>query len=382
MRLINKFSAKGHTFYFALYAMHLLVTIYFYYITKNAFSYADSAHYYLRIISPESYYDSRIVFGIGTQFIKSIVYILYECMNLSYLSCFMIFSTIGFSGLYLFLLIAYESGARITHKFFGVPVVPFLLFLPNIHMWTVALGKDSFIFYAIMLFTYGLINYKRRFLLLIVSGFIVFMIRPHVFGMLMGAVFLTILIWGDMPSIMKIPALLLFGVLGLFALNFLVSSIFGRTLSVSTIVEIIEGKQGYYVKADYKGSVVDTSGYPFLWKVFSYLYRPIFEKINFNYILVSLDNLGSLFFTLSLFSRGFFSWLKQSRFYERFSFLFFIIGVTFFSFIFSNFGIAVRQKTMFIFSLYLPIAAFLAWRRNTLVDKKFNHINQNHNLSV
>ena len=169
MRLINKFSAKGHIFYFGLFAMHLLVTIYFYYITKNAFSYADSAHYYLRIVSPKSYYDSSITFGIGTQFIKSIVYVLYEWIHLSYLSCFMIFSTIGFSGLYLFLLIAYESGARITHKFLGVPVVPLLLFLPNIHMWTVALGKDSLIFYAIMLFTYGLINFKSRFLFLVIS---------------------------------------------------------------------------------------------------------------------------------------------------------------------------------------------------------------------
>ena len=199
----------------------------------------------------------------------------------------------------------------------------------------------------------------------------------------MGAVFLTILIWGDIPSFMKIPALLLFGVLGLFALNFLVSSIFGRTLSMSTVVDIVEGRQGYYAKTDYKGSVVDTSSYPFLWKVFSYLYRPIFEKINFNYILVSLDNIGSLFFTLSLFSRGFFSWLKQSKFYERFSIVFFIIGVTFFSMIFSNFGIAVRQKTMFIFSLYLPVVAFLAWRRNVLSEKRYNtYISQNQSIGA
>jgi hypothetical protein len=362
--LINKFNAKGHSFFFALYLLHLFITLYFYFITKNAYSYADSAHYYLRIVSPESYYDPTIRFGIGTQFIKLIVYVLYEWISLSYLSCFLIFSTLGFAGMYLFLLIVYDSGARVNHKFLSIPVIPFLLFLPNIHMWTVALGKDSLIFYALMLFTFSLMKIKKRVLLLIISGFIIFMIRPHVFGLVMAAVFITIFIWGDISFYLKIPALMIFGMLGIFALNFLVENTFGRSLSIANVIDILEGRQGYYAKAEYGGSVVNTANYPFLYKVFSYLYRPIFERFNFNYIFVSLDNLGSLFFTLSIFSKGFFRWLKQSMFYERFSIVFFIVGVSFFSLIFSNFGIAVRQKTMFIFSLYIPLVSFLAWRRS------------------
>lgn len=364
MSLMNHLKTRGKIFYLVVYVFHMAICLYYYYLTKNGITSGDSGHYYMRVLTPDYYYDPSITFGVGSSFIKSIVYVFHSLFDASYLSLFILFATVGFGGFYYFLKTVNELGYNLGNKFLGIHILPFLLFLPNIHMWTVALGKDSLMFFALMLLTYSLVRIRKRYLLLIVAGFIVFMIRPHVFGIVMVALSVTILVGSDIPSVFKLPVLLTFTLVGLFTVNFLVSKIFGRNLSISTVVEILEGRQGYFVKANYSGSMVDTSGYPFIYKMFSYLYRPIFEKINFNYILVSFDNLGSLFVSMSLFSKGGVKWLRQSRLVERFSLIYFILGVSFFSMIFSNFGIAVRQKTMFIYSFYIVILSFLAWRRS------------------
>ena len=362
VHIVNLYKIKEKAFYFGLYFFHLFITSYYYYITKNAYVFADSAHYYLRVITPESYYDPVIRFSIGTQFIKYIVWMLYEGLNFSYLSCFILFSTLGFTGMIIFMKVVHTAGFRKSLKFKGIYFFPLLLLLPNIHMWTVALGKDSLIFFGIMSLTYSLIKIKKRYLLFILSSFIIIMIRPHVFVLVTIALFLTLLLWSDLSPFVKLPVLVLVLILGYFSMNFLMSIVFKTSFSIQNVVDILDERTGYYAKNDYKGSVVDTSSYPFLFKVFSYLYRPIFEKINFNYIMVSIDNVFSLFFSLVIFSRKFIKWISKQDFYLKFSFMFFIVAVSLFASIFSNFGIAVRQKTMFIFSLYTVALPFAAWK--------------------
>ena len=370
VHITNLYKIKDKSLYFALYSFHLFITFYFYYLSKNAIIASDAAHYYLRIISPESYWDPIIRFGVGTQFIKFIVYVLYEGFNLSYLSCFVLFSTLGFAGMILFMKVVHHAGFRKGLKFKGIYIFPLILFLPNIHMWTVALGKDSLIYFAIMLMTYSLIDIKKNYLYFILASFFVVMIRPHVALLAIIALFLTILLWSDISALIKFPVLVLVLIIGYFALSFLMSTMFNSSLSLSTVVEILDERAGYYAKNDYKGSVVDTSSYPFLFKVFSYLYRPIFEKINFNYIMVSIDNVFSIFFSLMIFSFKFKKWLGRQDFYLKFSFLFFLVSVSLFASIFSNFGIAVRQKTMFIFSLYTVALPFAAWKYEQTKKKK------------
>lgn len=362
MHIINLYKIKERFFYFSLYFFHLFVTSYFYFLSKNAIIHSDAANYYLRIISPQSYYDPEIRFGISSQFIKSIVYVLYEGFNLSYLSCFLIFSTLGFAGMILFMKIVHHAGFRKNLKFKGIYVFPFLLFLPNIHMWTVALGKDSLIYFAIMLLTYSLINIKKKTFYFILACFLILMIRPHVFILVVAALFLTILLWSDMSNVMKFPILIVVSIIGFYAMNFLMNVMFKTSFSLAAVIEILDERTGYYAKNNYEGSVIDTSSYPFFYKIFSYLYRPLFEKINFNYLMVSIDNVFSIFFSLMIFSLKFKKWLGRQEFYLKFSFLFFLLSVSLFASIFSNFGIAVRQKTMFIFSLYTVALPFLAWQ--------------------
>jgi len=362
LRIINMYKIKEKTLYFIFFGYHFFITLYYYYGTKSAFIRADSAKYYLRVLYPHLFYNPTIKFGIASDFIKSIVYVLYTYLNFSYLACFILFATFGWTGFYLFLSMAKKVGFSIKNKWLGVYIFPLILFLPNQHMWTVALGKDSLIFFGIMLATYALTNIRKYPLLLLTGLTLIFFIRPHVCIMFILALFITLMIWGELVTALKIPLLVFVSIIGYGVMSFFLSKVFSTSFSISNIIEILEGRQGYYAENDYGGSTVDTSRYPFLFKLFSYLYRPLFEQINFNFIMVGIDNVVSLFFTLILFTKGFFKFLKSAPFFVKFSLIFFLIGTCFFASIFSNFGIAVRQKTMFMYSLYIVIVAFSAWK--------------------
>ena len=367
IKIINLFKAKFWVLYFSLILYHYGFTVFYYLKTKANVS-GDSAHYYMRVVAPENYYDPTIKFGFSSNFIKSIVYIFYETCSLSYLSFFFIFSTLGFAGYYFLIKILRFSGLDKRMKYLGFYLMPLILFLPNQHMWTVALGKDSLMFFGLMMFSYSLTNISNHLGKFCLGGFLLFMTRPHIFLMAVTAIGIASFFEKKRFNIKKMLSLLFFSIIGYFALKTLTNIVLKIPFTPSAIASFVEGREGLYVKMDYSGSMVDTSGYPFVFKWFSYLYRPLFEKINFNYVIIGIDNLLSIVLSVALFKRGFFKWLLQAPLYIRFSFIFFIISTCFFALIFSNFGIAVRQKTQFIFSLYIVLLAFIAWKYNRKRD--------------
>ncbi|MCD6400706.1 MAG: hypothetical protein J7L73_02140, partial [Anaerolineales bacterium] len=62
-----------------------------------------------------------------------------------------------------------------------------LLFLPGLHFWTCAIGKDSLIFFGITLYLWSLLNLKTRWLGYVVGFGVTFLIRPHIAAFLLIA---------------------------------------------------------------------------------------------------------------------------------------------------------------------------------------------------
>lgn len=363
LRLTNLYGFRDKSFFFLAYMFHMLIAGYFYYIMKNAIIYSDSAHFYLRAVEPGHYPYLTRSFNVGSNFIVSIVYFFYNYFNVSYLSLYFTFATLGFFGFGLFCYLVKASGYLKSDKWLGVYLIPVLLFTPNQHMWVSPLGKDSIMFFALMLFTFSLTHFRKYWFYLLLSSFLIFMVRPHIFVFCIASLVIVLIVWGNFSSVVKVPLVFVSSIVGYVALNFLLVNVMKTDLSLAAIIEIVEERQGYYADEDYGGSTVNTANYPFLYKWFSYLYRPLFERINLNFIFIGIDNLISIFFTLCVFQRGFFRYIRSSPIFIKFSFVYFILATFFFASIFSNFGIAVRQKCMFIFSFYIIIAGFLAWRR-------------------
>lgn len=369
---LKKLLKYKSNFIFVVFSfLHLFFTLFYYFKTKVNVS-GDSAHYYMRIIAPENYLNPTIKFGFSSSFIKSIVYFFHHTFNFSYLSFFFLFSSIGILGYYYFIKSLVELGVKKNLKYLGVSIVPLVLLLPNQHNWTVALGKDSLMFFGLMMLTYATINFRKRKLLFLLSSFLVCMTRPHVFLMVVTAIVLSTIWSNEIKWLKKIVLASIFLFVGYLLFYIIATNVLRIEPTINALNAFIEKREGIYVKMDYSGSLVDTSSYPFIFKVFSYLFRPLFEKLNFNYIIIGLDNLLSLFILSILFCRGFISWLNKSSFSTKFSFIFALIGILFFSSIFSNFGIAVRQKTQFVFSLYLVAFLFLSERKNMIRFRKKN----------
>src|SRR5690606_9103908 len=65
-------------------------------------------------------------------------------------------------------------------KILGIPLFPYLFFLPNLHFWSSGISKDTLLFFCIALFVYCLRHVKKRYLGLIISFIISMSIRPHI----------------------------------------------------------------------------------------------------------------------------------------------------------------------------------------------------------
>src|SRR5690606_30961481 len=57
---------------------------------------------------------------------------------------------------------------------------PLIFYFPNLHFWSVAVGKDSILFFAVGLFAYAALNLEKRVILIILSLLIAYVVRPHI----------------------------------------------------------------------------------------------------------------------------------------------------------------------------------------------------------
>lgn len=373
VRITNKYKVNDRGIYLLLWIYHLVFTIAYYIIGKAGAGTMDSRMYYMKGVNSNAYYPMDIEFSLGSDFLFWISDFIHRNFDLNYLAINMIFSSLGFIGLLMFLDICYSVGYRKHMKYFGVYLMPTLLFFPNIHIWTCQFSKDSVVFFGLMMIIYSLSKIKKSVILFCLGSFIVFMIRPHVYIMMGAALAATIIIWGKQSVYLKLPILLILMGVGYYAVTFFISKFFGiLSFDIEAILNVLDSRRGYYVGKSYSGSSIDTSSYPYPLKVFSYLFRPIFEKPNVNYFIMGIDNVFALFVASALFSKRFFYWMKRSPFIVKFCLLFVLVEVSFFANIFSNFGIAVRQKTMFIYALYIVIFGFIAYMHDLRQRKRTN----------
>ena len=115
----------------------------------------------------------------GTLFIYALNYYPSNVLGLSYFTGTMLYSCIGFIGLTYFYIIAIELIPK-NPKFNGIYLFPLLFFLPNLHFWSCAVGKDSLLFFCIGTFIYGLLDPYKRLPILILTLVLSYFIRPHI----------------------------------------------------------------------------------------------------------------------------------------------------------------------------------------------------------
>jgi len=339
---------------FALaYIAHASCGLLFYYYSLSNLS--DSTGYY------EDYWGfGEEGFGIGTKFIFFIVQGGRSIFGGTFLDYFLVFQAAGFFGIAILMRIFEEIWAELELE---QPLYTYLiLFIPGLHFWTSAIGKDALIFPGICLSLWAAMQIRKRFLWMGLGLLIVLLVRPHIALVMLAAVLATLLF--DRASRFYTKAgLLIAAATGMVLAATSVQSTFMLDVTdAESVADFLARHDQATQTTDAGYSVVQGN---FFEKLLSLLFRPLFFDAEgfFGYV-ASMENLILLIIilTLVLRFRSTFS-VVSSLSVARYA-LVSTIGISVvITLVYYNVGLGLRQKMMFVPGILVMFVILLAFRR-------------------
>ena len=303
------------------------------------------------------------LWGTDTTFINFLSYPFYQ-LGFNYDMLMVTFAWFGYLGfLYAYLFIREKIPIKIT-VFKKLDLLTLILFFPNMHFWTASLGKGSAIFLGLMMFTYAIVAPKARIRLLLFASVVIFYIRPHVFMFVaVGAIL------GNMSGKEKIPLWQKFMVFVVMigALVLLQDQILG-VMNLQNSENLIEDFEAAAEKnsedLSTAGSGVDMSSYPLPLKLFTFWFRPLFiDAPNILGLITSVENLLYLLLFFKICKKDFIKFIRKSPALVKMSLVIFFTASFAMTFVMSNLGIIMRQKTMVMYFLFFVIYYYLAEKK-------------------
>lgn len=362
-------SLRGHypildrRFMIIIFFYHsLLAVAYYVYAINNP---SDSAFYFEKALT--RYYGDNWFdyYGVSTKFIDFISFSLVNHLGFSYESCMVVFSWVGSIG-FLFFYVFFRERVRVPTRIFGQNAMWFLFLLPNLHFWSSSLGKGSLIFFGFGLFFYGLNKPTSRLWALILGGWIIFQIRPHIFYVVLVAIAIGYTFSTKGVAIgYRIVTLVIAG----FIIAFIYQDILTLTgLEDDSIVDpLISHRAQELTKAT---SGIDIVNYSFPEKLFAFWFRPLFfDAPGILGYIVSFENLFYLFFFLRLLTPSGISFLITTDSITKTCLLTFL-GVSFaLAQISGNLGLAMRQKSQVMILMLFVILKYMDGRQLDKIKK-------------
>ena len=364
------FFKKRHKFFSVslmnkLFLYHLIfwITYYIYALNNNS----DSRRYYNNTINFNGEWSE--LYGVSTTFIDFLAYPITNLMGFSYEVIMALFAWFGYLG-FVFSYMFFRENIPIKIKLFNrFDFLTILLFLPNMHFWTSSLGKGSVIFLGIMMYVYALKMPKARWILILLGTLIIYHVRPHVLMFMLVGTGLGFMSNNKNISIAKKLGVFLIVTVILIAIQDKILAV----LNLSGSENIVEDFQEFSTSrseglSDDAGSGVDMSSYPLPVKLFTFWFRPLFfDAPGFLGLIVSAENLLYLLITLKIVKKDFISFIKRAPSLVKMSFVVFFSTSFAMTFIMSNLGIIMRQKSMVMYFLFFVIYYYLA-------QEKYNKI--------
>jgi hypothetical protein len=304
-------------------------------------------------------------FGTETTFINFISYPFINGLGFSYEMMMLLFTWIGFMGFVFAYLFFKENISLNVTVFKRVDLLTLILFLPNMHFWTASLGKGSLIFFGLMLFAYSITKAKTRILGLVLGSLLVFYIRPHIFLLLVVGALV-----GFMSGKEKIDwklKLTVCGVIlaGLFLLQDQILAVVHLNNSKDLIADFIRFTSTRSEALGSAGSGVNMAGYSLPEKIFTFWFRPLFfDAPGILGVIVSVENAIYLLLFLKIFRLNFFKFIKNAPVNVKMSLVLFLMTSFAMTFVMSNLGIIIRQKSMVMYFLFFVIYYYLAHEKS------------------
>ncbi len=348
-----------------LYVYHMVFYgVYLWYAYNNP---SDSKNYFREI---EEHTGTWLeLFGTDTLFINFLSYPFHK-LGFNYDMLMVTFAWLGYLG-FLYAYMFFREKIPIKIKFLKIDLLTLILFFPNMHFWTASLGKGAPIFLGLMMFTYAIVEPKSRMFLLILGSVIIFHIRPHVFMFVaVGAVL------GFMSGKEKIAfwkkALVYVGMIGtLFLVQDQILAVMGLQGSENLIEDFQQSSEERSEDLSGSRSGVDMSSYPLPLKLFTFWFRPLFvDAPNLLGLITSVENLLYLLLFIKILKKDFISFILKSPAMVKMSLVIFLMASFAMTFIMSNLGIIMRQKSMVMYFIFFVIYYYLAEKKYKEIIKK------------
>jgi hypothetical protein len=342
-----------------LYVYHLLISLFFsYYVLKDG---GDAKAYWFLSSRFSTDIGWTEYYRIGTYFMLFITYPLVKILEVNFYVGGLLFATLGFSS-FIYLYVIVRKFIKKPIILWSINVFPFILFLPNLHFWTAGIGKDALTTFAIMLFYYAFFDYKRKWGWGLLSIVLMYHIRPHIVLFLLASSTLALLIDGRLKLSIKILLALIMMTSVAFMFDRVLAFLKLDEVTSESVTQFADIRSANLGKSS--GSAVDMSGYPFPFKILTFLYRPLFFDYNgIMSLFASFENLVLLIISTLLLRLKPLLAFKQAPVQIKSILIFFVVSTVAFSMTLSNLGIILRQKTPIILCLLIFIFWCFGYRR-------------------
>lgn len=301
-------------------------------------------------------------FGVSTTFILWINYLPSQVLGLSYITGNILYGFLGFVGIrYLFVM---------TSKYFptnmnilNIPVFPAVFYLPNMHFWSAGVGKDALCFWGIAWFLFAVQNYKERWWQGIIALFFVYYARPHMGLAMLGGATMAIILGSEIQRQYKF-ALFFLTMAGTIYFSDQTLLFLGMEDFSFQSIELLSESQIGFLNRGKVGSGVDLASYSFPFRLFTFLYRPLFfDAHNIISFVSSFENIFYLYFSFFLIRNFSIEAFRDAPVFLKAA-IFMFVPVTFaFANSLSNLGITMRMKNMTLIYLILFIFYLVVYQK-------------------
>lgn len=326
----------------SLMVLHVAACVgYYFYVQHNP---ADTATYYF-----DRHHFGDDSFQFGMIFVIKATQVLKSWLGGSYFECFLFFQGIGFWGVMLLMRCLQE----INHKM-GAPqstVQNYLLFLPSVHFWTVAIGKDGPLFFAVTLCIWAALNWKKRWVCFGLGLATMVLFRPHIALIVVMAVAAAAALHPAVSFGRKVALLTLTAVGGLILAGTIQSTFHVDVMSANSLATFVAERNDVASKVG--GSTTFGNASLFI-RFTSLLFRPLFfDARNFLGMVASIENLGSvLLFSYLLKNWGTLRVLSKRVFFIKFCAMLVLILIITLTAVNYNVGTGLRERVMVIPPLF------------------------------
>lgn len=340
---ISKIIGINYKLSSSLYFWHILLCfVYFFYVLSNG---GDAISYFRWAV------DNNVNLNFGTAFVINFTAFFVNYLKFSFIDLFVLYNFFGYVGVLFFAasIIQAIKVKKLPYRLFGL----LFIFLPSVSFWTSALGKDSLAFMATGMALWGALNYKNRKWLIILSIFLMLLVRPHIAFVLLISFILSLILDKKVSFYTRIFMGSIASIVSIVMLPVIINYVgLEEGSGIDDVSDYVDKRQGYNAGG---GSSIDISSMSLPMQMLTYLFRPLpFEAHSIFALLASFDNIILILLVLM----GLYFIFKKNKpsieSNRLFLWLYFYLSLIILASTTANLGIAMRQKWMI-----LPFLIFL-----------------------